>query len=101
MKLAVFGLWHLGSVTAARGRGRYSTIRIDLDAGRLRLSAGEPPLYEPGLSDLVQAGLAAGTLAFSADLAAAGEADVSGSVTIRRSTTRIAPTSMRCGGKPR
>ncbi len=78
MKLAVFGLWHLGSVTAAcTAAANIPTVGIDLDRERIaRLSAGEPPLYEPGLSELVRAGVASGALTFSTDVAAGGDADV-------------------------
>jgi UDPglucose 6-dehydrogenase len=78
MKLAVFGLWHLGSVTAAcTAAANVQTVAIDLDAERIaKLAAGEPPLYEPGLADLVRAGIAAGTLTFSSDVASVSGADV-------------------------
>ena len=58
MKLAVFGLWHLGSVTAAcAAAAGVPTVAIDLDRERIaRLSAGEPPLYEPGLAELIRSG---------------------------------------------
>jgi len=78
MKLAVFGLWHLGTVTAAcAAAAGLETVAIDTDPERIaRLSAGEPPLYEPGLAELVQAGLSGGRLRFSADPAAVSDADI-------------------------
>src|SRR5689334_25298123 len=78
MKLAVFGLWHLGSVTAAcTAAAGVSTTAIDLDQERIaRLAKGEPPLYEPGLAELIRSGLASGTLAFSSGLTAVSGADV-------------------------
>lgn len=78
MKLAVFGLWHLGSVTAAcAAAAGVPTVAIDLDRERVaRLSAGEPPLYEPGLAELIRSGIASGTLAFSADVAFVSNADI-------------------------
>jgi UDPglucose 6-dehydrogenase len=78
MRLAVFGLWHLGSVTAAcAAAAGVPTVAIDLDRERVaRLSAGEPPLYEPGLAELIRAGLAARTLAFHADVAFVSDADI-------------------------
>src|ERR1041384_108125 len=80
MKLAVFGLWHLGSVTAAcSATAAIQTLGIDLDRDRIaKLAAGEPPLYEPGLADTVPPGLAAGTLRFSADAAGAPDPDLTG-----------------------
>jgi len=78
MKLAVFGLWHLGPVTAAcTAAAGVSTTAIDLDPERIaRLAKGEPPLYEPGLAELIRSGLASGTLAFSSDVSAVSSADV-------------------------
>jgi UDPglucose 6-dehydrogenase len=78
MKLAVFGLWHLGSVTAAcAAAAGIDTVALDTDGERIaHLSAGEPPLYEPGLAELIQAGLASGGLRFTADLASVDDADI-------------------------
>jgi UDPglucose 6-dehydrogenase len=78
MKIAIFGLWHLGSVTAAcTAAAGVRTIGIDLDRDRIaRLSAGEPPLYEPGLAELVRSSLATGVLAFSAEPSAVRDADI-------------------------
>ena len=69
MKLAVFGLWHLGTVTAAcTAAAGISTIAIDLDHERIaKLAKGEPPLYEPGLAELIRSGLASGDLAFGTE----------------------------------
>ncbi|MGB9366381.1 MAG: nucleotide sugar dehydrogenase [Xanthobacteraceae bacterium] len=78
MTLAVFGLWHLGTVTAAcTAAVGIPTVAIDLDRERIARSAkGEPPLYEPGLAELIQSGLASGALFFSSDVAAVAAADV-------------------------
>src|SRR4051812_12484839 len=78
MKLAVFGLWHLGSVTAAcTAAAGIPTTAIDLDTECIeKLSAGEPPLYELGLAELIQSGLASGNLVFHADVSAVSGADV-------------------------
>jgi UDPglucose 6-dehydrogenase len=78
MKLAVFGLWHLGTVTAAcTAAAGIPTVAIDLDQERIaRLARGEPPLYEPGLAELVRAGIAAATLSFSTDVECASGADI-------------------------
>jgi UDPglucose 6-dehydrogenase len=78
MKLAVVGLWHLGTVTAACAAAAHiDTVGVDFDAGLIaRLGAGEPPLYEPGLAELVSAGVTAGMLRFSADAGAIAHADV-------------------------
>lgn len=71
--VCVFGLWHLGCVTAACvAAAGQSVIGLDFDEGTVaRLSRGEPPLFEPGLVDLVSSGLAQHTLRFTTDPAEA------------------------------
>jgi UDPglucose 6-dehydrogenase len=78
MKVAVAGLWHLGSVTAACvAKTGVETIGIDRDPQVVaRLNDGEPPLFEPGLAELVQQGRQAGTLSFTTNIAAVADADV-------------------------
>jgi UDPglucose 6-dehydrogenase len=78
MKLGVLGLWHLGTVTAAcAAAAGVQTIAVDYDSAIVaKLSRGEPPLFEPGLAQLVAAGLASGALHFTADAAALADADV-------------------------
>src|SRR4051794_29159952 len=69
MRVAVFGLWHLGCVTAAcLAEAGHEVVGLDLD-GRVvdDLRAGCPPLHEPGLAELVASGLEAGNLSFTAD----------------------------------
>lgn len=79
MKVAVVGLWHLGSVTAACVAPRVeSTVGWDPNPQVVTdLAAGKPPLFEPGLEEAVGAGLDGGRLRFTADLPeAVGGADV-------------------------
>lgn len=78
MKVGVLGLWHLGTVTAAcLAAGGHSVTGLDFDETVVAdLSAGRPPLFEPGLEDLVRQGLAAGRLRFTADPAALAEVAV-------------------------
>jgi len=78
MKVAVAGLWHLGSVTSACvARTGIDTIGIDRDPQVVaKLNAGEPPLFEPGLAELAQQGRQAGKLSFTSDVAAVANADV-------------------------
>ncbi|HRQ79921.1 MAG TPA: nucleotide sugar dehydrogenase, partial [Azospirillaceae bacterium] len=73
MKVCVYGLWHLGSVTAAcLAAAEIETVGLDDDATTTSgLAAGRPPLFEPGLSELTAAGLASGRLSFTTDPAAA------------------------------
>jgi UDPglucose 6-dehydrogenase len=79
MKVCVFGLWHLGTVTAAcLASGGHDVTGLDNAAGVVDgLARGTPPLFEPGLEDLVKSGLAAGRLRFASDAATAvRDADV-------------------------
>ena len=78
MKVAVLGLWHLGTVTAACVAGAgIAVVGIDDDAQTIaKLANGEPPLYEPGLAELVGEGLASGRLAFATDPARLEEREV-------------------------
>jgi UDPglucose 6-dehydrogenase len=78
MKVAILGLWHLGTVTAAcTAAASVATVGVDDDAKVIAgLAGGEPPLFEPGLADLVRAGLAAKTLSFTIDKAAIRDVDV-------------------------
>ncbi len=73
MNVCVAGLWHLGSVTAAclAAAGHRVTAYDPDDAVVRGLQQGQPPLFEPGLPELVRAGLDAGTLSFHADAHAA------------------------------
>ncbi|MCL4163758.1 UNVERIFIED_CONTAM: hypothetical protein GTU68_028004, partial [Idotea baltica] len=50
----------------------HDVICVDKDPGKLaRLEAGEVPIYEPGLDDLMARNVAAGRLSFTGDLTAA------------------------------
>lgn len=73
VRVAVFGLWHLGCVTAACVAAAGKTVvALDADAELVkRLQAGELPVQEPGLAELVAAGRASGRLSFANDAAAA------------------------------
>ena len=69
MNVAVYGLWHLGCVTAgcvAEAGNR--VVGLDLDAQVVNdLRAGKPPLHEPGLSELITQESRAGRLSFTVD----------------------------------
>lgn len=73
MKVCVVGLWHLGTVTAACLAASGQTVTgLDFDQVIIDdLSAGRPPLFEPGLTELVSEQLAAGRLSFTTDAAQA------------------------------
>lgn len=73
MKVCVLGLWHLGTVTAAcLASGGHQVTGLDFDESVIaNLRVGKPPLFEPGLEDLVIKGIQAGSLGFSTDPAQA------------------------------
>jgi UDPglucose 6-dehydrogenase len=54
-RIGVLGLWHLGCVTAAcLAEAGYEVLGVDPDAGVVdELARGHPPLYEPGLEELM------------------------------------------------
>ena len=78
MKVCVYGLWHLGCVTAGCLAEHFPTVGLDPDSGVVaRLKAGEPPIVEPGLTELLRARMFADALEFTTDISdAAGRADV-------------------------
>jgi UDPglucose 6-dehydrogenase len=79
MRVCVLGLWHLGTVTAAcLASGGHDVIGLDFDALTIaKLRAGEPPLFEPGLEELVRRGIAEHHLRFTDRLGeAVAEAEV-------------------------
>src|SRR5207245_4886154 len=69
MRVCVVGLWHLGAVTAAcLASGGHEVIGFDFEDEVVeRLRKGEPPLFEPGLEELVNKGLSAENLSFSSN----------------------------------
>ncbi len=79
MKVAVIGLWHLGSVTAAcAASAGHEVVGWDPDARVVaNLSRGLPAISEPGLSELVQSEIAAARLSFESNVErAVADADV-------------------------
>lgn len=77
MHVVVLGLWHLGSVTAACLARHHRVTGLDFDEPLLiKLRAGQAPLHEPGLDDLLAAGIARGHLSFTADPTVPATADV-------------------------
>lgn len=72
-KVSVFGLGYVGSVTAAclASKG-HSVIGVDLSASKVQqLDAGQSPIVEPRMKEMVQAAHAASTLHATNDAAAA------------------------------
>lgn len=78
MNLTVLGLWHLGSVTAACCARHFEVTGLDFDESVVAgLANGKAPILEPGLNDLLAAGLAKKSLRFTTDAkSACASADV-------------------------
>jgi UDPglucose 6-dehydrogenase len=71
MKIAMVGSGYVGLVSGACFADfGHDVVCIDKDPGKIaRLQAGEMPIYEPGLEELVRRNAASGRLAFTTDLA--------------------------------
>ncbi len=69
MRVAVFGLGYVGSVTAAAlVRDGHHVVGVDVSAAKVEaLNAGRSPVLEPGVEELIAAGIAAGRLRASDD----------------------------------
>ena len=78
LRITVAGLWHLGSVTAACCATHFKVTALEFDESVTGgLQRGEAPIFEPGLNELIRAGLEKNTLRFTTDaLAACDDADV-------------------------
>jgi len=78
MKLSVIGCGYLGAVhAAAMASIGHEVVGIDVDARKVELlSRGEAPLFEPGLGEILEAGVASGRLTFTTEMAAAAGARV-------------------------
>ena len=69
MKVTIFGSGYVGLVTGAclADAGNH-VVCVDVDAGKIaRLNAGEVPIHEPGLDELIQRNMTAGRLEFTTD----------------------------------
>ena len=66
MKVCVQGLWHLGSVTAGcLASVGHDVVGFDFDEEIIRgLRMGKPPIFEPGLEEMIRANLDSGRLRF-------------------------------------
>jgi UDPglucose 6-dehydrogenase len=72
LKIAVIGSGYVGLVTSTcLAESGNDVIGVDKDAAKIaRLEAGQLPIYEPGLLELVQRNRREGRLSFTTDLAA-------------------------------
>ncbi len=70
MKIAMIGTGYVGLVSGVCFSDfGHDVICVDKDPAKLaKLNAGEVPIYEPGLEDLMAKNVAAGRLSFSGDL---------------------------------
>ncbi|HEV2330494.1 MAG TPA: nucleotide sugar dehydrogenase [Verrucomicrobiae bacterium] len=63
--ITVLGLWHLGCVTAACCAKYFQVAGLDFDRNVIaELNSGKAPLMEPGLDELIAAGIASKKLSF-------------------------------------
>ena len=69
MKIAVFGLGYVGSVSAASfAAAGHLVVGVDANAGKVAtVNAGHSPVVEPGLDDLIGQGVARGALRATTD----------------------------------
>ena len=69
MKISIFGAGYVGLVQAAAfAEMGHEIVCVDLNDARIaRLNAGESPIFEPDLEEMIQRNLKAGTLAFTTD----------------------------------
>ncbi len=73
VNVCVAGLWHLGSVTAAcLASAGHNVVGYDANTTTAtNLNEGKPPVFEPGLTELVSNGIRDGRLRFTSDRAEA------------------------------
>jgi UDPglucose 6-dehydrogenase len=78
MRLSVIGCGYLGAVhAAAMASIGHEVIGIDVDDAKIEsLSRGQAPFFEPGLTDILEAGIASGNLRFTTDISEARGASV-------------------------
>lgn len=69
-KVSVIGIWHLGAVTSAcLADFGYHVVGVDKDVRKVEgLNKGTPPLFEPGLKELLITNLNSKRLSYTTDL---------------------------------
>ena len=70
VRICLIGIWHLGAVySACLADVGYQVVGVDKDVRRVEdLMAGRPPLFEPGLEELIKANIGRGSLNYTTDL---------------------------------
>jgi UDPglucose 6-dehydrogenase len=70
MKVCVYGLWHLGTViSACLASVGHNVVGLDASQKTIaNLKQGKAPLFEPGLNELLQTGIAERRLRFTTDI---------------------------------
>ncbi|WP_153503497.1 UDP-glucose dehydrogenase family protein [Cumulibacter manganitolerans] len=78
MRMSVIGCGYLGAVhAAAMASIGHDVVGIDTDEAKVcALAAGTAPFFEPGLSEILQTGVAGHNLRFTTDIRAAAGSDV-------------------------
>ena len=78
MRVCIFGTGYVGLVTGTcLAEVGHEVACIDIDAAKVEgLKRGVVPIYEPGLTPMVEANHAAGRLSFTTDAAGIARADV-------------------------
>jgi len=69
LKVTIFGSGYVGLVTGACfAEAGNTVVCVDIDAGKVaRLQAGEVPIHEPGLDDLIRRNASKGRIRFTTD----------------------------------
>lgn len=68
LRITVAGLWHLGCVTSACCARHFDVTGLDFDEALIAgLRQGKAPILEPGLNELLAAGLTGKQLRFTSD----------------------------------
>jgi UDPglucose 6-dehydrogenase len=78
MKICVYGLWHLGCVTAAcLAEAGFTVVALeDEEIAAERLRGGHAPLFEPGLDEVLQSCLASNTLSVTSEKQVVNDAEL-------------------------
>ncbi|GGF13000.1 UDP-glucose dehydrogenase family protein [Subtercola lobariae] len=78
MKVSVIGCGYLGAVhAAAMAELGHDVVGIDVDENKVAmLASGKAPFFEPGLPEILTAGIGSGRLSFTTDMSAVKDAQI-------------------------